>query len=206
MNFPSKLIEDAVNAFASLPGIGKKTALRLTLNLLKREEYEVTAFVNSLQKMKANVGYCKSCNNISDSEECDICKNKQRNHQLICIVADFRDVIAVESTNQFRGVYHVLGGLISPMDGIGPNDLNLENLVDRITKNEATEILLALATTVEGDTTNFYIYRKLKDVNIKISTIARGMAVGEDLEYTDEITLGRSILNRVPFENTFSSK
>jgi recombination protein RecR len=156
--------------------------------------------------MKANVGYCKSCNNISDAQECEICNNKQRNHQLICIVADFRDVIAVESTNQFRGVYHVLGGLISPMDGIGPNDLNLENLVDRITKNEATEILLALATTVEGDTTNFYIYRKLKDVNIKISTIARGMAVGEDLEYTDEITLGRSILNRVPFENTFSSK
>jgi recombination protein RecR len=206
MNFPSKLIEDAVNAFASLPGIGKKTALRLTLNLLKREEHEVTAFVNSLQKMKANVGYCKSCNNISDAQECEICNNKQRNHQLICIVADFRDVIAVESTNQFRGVYHVLGGLISPMDGIGPNDLNLENLVDRITKNEATEILLALATTVEGDTTNFYIFRKLKDINVKISTIARGMAVGEDLEYTDEITLGRSILNRVPFENTFSSK
>jgi recombination protein RecR len=166
----------------------------------------VTAFVNSLQKMKANVGYCKSCNNISDSDECDICKNKQRNHQLICIVADFRDVIAVESTNQFRGVYHVLGGLISPMDGIGPNDLNLDNLIDRINKNEAQEILLALSTTVEGDTTNFFIFRKLKDINIKISTIARGMAVGEDLEYTDEITLGRSILNRVPFENTFSSK
>ena len=206
MNFPSKLIEDAVNAFASLPGIGKKTALRLTLNLLKREEHEVNALLSSLQKMKANVGYCKSCNNISDAQECEICTNKQRNHQLICIVADFRDVIAVESTNQFRGVYHVLGGLISPMDGIGPNDLNLENLVDRITKNEATEILLALATTVEGDTTNFYIYRKLKDVNIKISTIARGMAVGEDIEYTDEVTLGRSIINRVPFENTFSSK
>lgn len=206
MNYPSKLIEDAVNAFASLPGIGKKTALRLTLNLLKREEHEVSNFASALIKMKSKVKYCTKCNNISDSILCEICSNPQRNQQLICVVSDFRDVIAVESTSQYNGLYHVLGGLISPMDGIGPNELNIDTLENRIVENEAKEILLALSTTVEGDTTNFFIYRKLKSVDVKISTIARGMAVGEDLEYTDEVTLGRSIINRVPFENTFSNK
>lgn len=204
MNYSSKLIEDAVNAFSSLPGIGKKTALRFTLQLLKRDVYEVEQFANAFTKMRSEMQYCNTCHNISDSAICDICNNKNRDSSIICVVADFRDVVAIESTNQFKGLYHVLGGLISPMDGIAPSDLNIASLVERATLSETNEIIMALSATMEGDTTNFFIYKKLKDTNVKISAISRGVSVGNELEYTDEITLGRSILQRTPYENSIS--
>lgn len=206
MNIPSKHIEDAVNALSSLPGIGKKTALRLSLHLLKRGKDDVKSFTYAIDKMMENINYCSECNNISDAAICSICASVSRNKNLMCIVADFRDVIAIESTSQFNGLYHVLGGLISPIDGIGPSDLNFHNINERIQQNEVKEILLALSATVEGDTTNFYIYRKLKDLPIEISTIAKGISIGEDLEFADELTLSKSIINRIPFENTLSIK
>ncbi len=189
--------------FASLPGIGKKTALRLALYLLKQNADEVERFADSFVKMKNKVQFCKSCHNISDNEVCGICNNPKRNKQLICVVEDMRDVIAIENTRQFSGVYHVLGGIISPVDGIGPGDLNIDSLVEKVRISEIKEIVLALSTTMEGDTTNFYLFKRLKEFNIAISTIARGVAVGDDLEYTDELTLGKSILNRIPYENSF---
>lgn len=206
MNFSSKLIDNAVNQFASLPGIGKKTALRLVLHLLKQESTEVEAFGNALIKMRNEIKYCSNCHNISDAALCEICSNLSRNHSIICVVEDIRDVIAIESTNQFNGTYHLLGGIISPMEGIGPKDLNIETLINRVSKGEVKEIIMALSTTMEGDTTNFYLYKRLKDFNLTISTIARGIAVGDELEYADEITLGRSILQRTPYESSLLLK
>ncbi len=206
MNFSSKLIDNAVNQFASLPGIGKKTALRLVLHLLKQESTEVDAFGNALIKMRNEIKYCSNCHNISDAALCEICSNSSRNHSIICVVEDIRDVIAIESTNQFNGTYHLLGGIISPMEGIGPKDLNIETLINRVSKGEVKEIIMALSTTMEGDTTNFYLYKRLKDFNLTISTIARGIAVGDELEYADEITLGRSILQRTPYESSLLLK
>ena len=204
MNYSSKLIEDAVNAFSSLPGIGKKSALRLTLQLLKRDVHEVEQFANSFIKMRSQMQYCNTCHNISDTLICEICNNINRDSSIICVVADFRDVVAIESTNQFKGLYHVLGGLISPMDGIAPSDLNINTLIERSVLAETQEIIMALSATMEGDTTNFFIYKKLKDIDVKISAISRGVSVGNELEYTDEITLGRSILQRTPYENSIA--
>ena len=201
MNFPSKLIEEAVNEFASLPGIGRRTALRMVLHLLRQDNATVTSFGNALIKMRNEIKYCTHCHNISDREICEICANPSRDHFVICVVADIRDVMAIESTQQYKGIYHVLGGIISPMDGIGPNDLNVETLVDKTSKDKIKEVILALNTTMEGDTTNFYLFKKLKDFDVIISTIARGIAIGDELEYVDDITLGRSIVNRAPYEN-----
>ena len=206
MNFSSKLIDDAVNQFASLPGIGKKTALRLVLHLLKQEPAEVEIFGSAMTRMRNDIRYCTNCNNISDAALCEICSNHTRNASLICVVEDIRDVIAIESTNQFNGTYHLLGGIISPMEGRGPKDLNIESLVKRVSSGEIKEIIMALSTTMEGDTTNFYLYKRLKEFNVPISTIARGIAVGDELEYADEVTLGRSILQRTPYENTLMLK
>ncbi len=197
---PSKLLEAAINQLAQLPGIGRKTALRLALFLLKKEISEVNQLGDSIINLRKNVQYCKICRNISDSEICNICSNSSRNRDIICVVETIKDVMAIENTALYNGVYHVLGGIISPMDGIGPNDLEIESLVERANDGEVTEIVLALSTTMEGDTTNYYIYKKISSSNIKISTIARGVSIGEELEYTDEVTLGRSIVNRTEFE------
>lgn len=204
IQYPSKLIEEAVEAFASLPGVGRKTALRYVLHLLKQDDGQVLKFGSTFQKLKSELKHCRICHNISDDEMCGVCNNYKRDHSLVCVVEDVRDVMAIENTQQFAGVYHVLGGIISPMDGVGPNDLNIESLVDRVKSGNVKEVIMALNTTMEGDTTNFFIYRKLKDQNIPVSTIARGIAVGDELEYADEVTLGRSIVNRVPYEATFS--
>ena len=201
-NFPSKLVENAVNELSKLPGIGKKTALRLVLHMLKEENNYSTAIGESLIRLRKEITYCTSCHNISDSETCLICGNPQRDHGVICVVEDVRDVMAIENTNQYRGIYHILGGIISPMDGIGPGDLTIQSLIDKVSKGEVKEVIMALSTTMEGDTTNFYIYKKLKEFNITITTIARGIAIGDDLEYTDEVTLGRSLINRTPYENS----
>jgi recombination protein RecR len=202
--YPSRLLENAVNEFSKLPGIGRKSALRLVLHLLRQDANEVTAFGNSLIQLRNEIKHCKTCHNISDTDICQICSNPARNNSVICVVENIRDVMSVENTHQFNGLYHVLGGIISPMDGIGPADLEIDSLVKRIEKEDIVEIILALSTTMEGDTTNFYIYRKLKGKEIKISTLARGVSIGDELEYTDEITLGRSLLNRVPYENSLS--
>jgi recombination protein RecR len=201
-NFPSRLLEDAVNEMASLPGIGKKTALRLVLHLLKRESHEVKQFANAFTTLHSDIKYCQSCHNVSDSEICEICSDTRRDGETICVVEDIRDVMALENTQQYRGLYHVLGGIISPMDGIGPSDLEIDSLVNRVAQGNIKEIIMALSATMEGDTTNFYLFRKLKDFPIKVSTLARGVAVGDELEYADEVTLGRSILHRTPFEQT----
>lgn len=201
-NFPSRLLENAVNEFAKLPGIGKKTALRLVLHLLKKEVAEVQRFSHSLTQLREEVKHCIICRNISDSDICNICNNPSRNKRLICVVENIRDVMSVENTQQYNGVYHVLGGIISPMDGIGPSDLEIDSLIERIKKGEADEVIFALSTTMEGDSTNFYLYKKLKDFNIKITTLARGVSIGDELEYTDEVTLGRSLVNRTPFEKS----
>lgn len=201
-NFPSRLLEDAVNEMASLPGIGKKTALRLVLHLLKREIHEVKQFANAFTTLHSDIKYCQSCHNVSDSEICEICSDTRRDGETICVVEDIRDVMALENTQQYRGLYHVLGGIISPMDGIGPSDLEIDSLVNRVAQGNIKEIIMALSATMEGDTTNFYLFRKLKDFPIKVSTLARGVAVGDELEYADEVTLGRSILHRTPFEQT----
>jgi recombination protein RecR len=204
-NFSSKLLQSAVDEFSKLPGIGKKTALRLVLHLLKQPEEEVEVFAKAFTNLRNNILYCRKCFNISDNEICEICASPNRDQTLICVVEDLRDVIAIENTGQFRGLYHVLGGLISPMDGVGPDDLQIDPLIKRITNDNVREIIFALSTTMEGDTTNFYIYRKLQNQDIKISTIARGISIGDELEYADEITLGRSILNRTPYQINLSS-
>ena len=200
MNFSSKHIEEAINQFAKLPGVGRKSAMRYVLHMLKLENKEVEAFVNSIVTLRNEMKYCSVCNNISDKEICNICTNHNRDKSLVCVVEDIRDVMAIEGTNQYKGVFHVLGGIISPMDGIGPADLNIESLVKRISEGEIKEVIMALSTTMEGDTTNFYLYKRLKNFNITMSTIARGISIGDELEYTDEITLGRSITNRIPYE------
>ncbi|MDX1284383.1 MAG: recombination mediator RecR [Draconibacterium sp.] len=200
--YPSRLLENAVNEFSKLPGIGRKSALRLVLHLLRQDSEEVNAFGNSLIQLRNEIKHCKVCHNISDTETCQICSNPSRNESVICVVENIRDVMSVENTHQFNGLYHVLGGIISPMDGIGPSDLEIDSLIERVDKSEVMEIILALSTTMEGDTTNFYIYRKLKEKEIKITTLARGVSIGDELEYTDEITLGRSLMNRVPYESS----
>lgn len=201
--YPSKLLENAINEFAKLPGVGKKTALRLVLHMLKWPNEDVRRFGQSFIILKDEIKKCKTCHNISDSEVCDICSNTSRDRGVVCVVENIRDVMSIESTHQFNGLYHVLGGLISPMDGVGPGDLTISNLIERLTSQEVREVILALSTNMEGETTNFYIYRKIKSLNVQISTIARGVGFGDELEYTDEITLGRSIKNRMPFEKTF---
>jgi recombination protein RecR len=199
MEFPSKIVEEAVAQFARLPGIGKKTALRMVLHLLKQDIEPVRKLTQSLLNLKTELKYCKECHNISDSELCNICADAKRDHEIICVVEDLRDVMAIENTNQFRGVYHVLGGIISPVDGVGPGDLNIESLYERIHRLKIKEIIFAFAATMEGDTTAFYITKRLQPANLKISSIARGIAIGGELEYADEITLGRSIISRVPY-------
>lgn len=203
MEFSSKLLEKAVNEMAQLPGIGKRTALRLVLHLLKQPTEQTQYLSQALTAMREEVKYCKNCHNISDVEVCEICSNPARNHKIICIVEDIRDVMAIENTNQFKGIYHVLGGKISPIDGVGPSQLNITTLVEKVKSGTIEEIIFALSSTMEGDTTNFYLFKQIKDFNVKTSTIARGIAVGDELEYADEVTLGRSILQRVPFENSF---
>lgn len=203
MEFSSKLLEKAVNEMAQLPGIGKRTALRLVLHLLKQPSEQTQYLSQALTAMREDVKYCKNCHNIADVEVCEICSNPSRNHKIICIVEDIRDVMAIENTNQFKGVYHVLGGKISPIDGVGPSQLNITTLVEKVKSGTIEEIIFALSSTMEGDTTNFYLFKQIKDFHVKTSTIARGIAVGDELEYADEVTLGRSILQRVPFENSF---
>ena len=198
--FSSALLEKAVGEFAKLPGIGRKTALRLVLFMLRRDDADVSQFVDAISKMKREVKYCKVCHNISDTEVCPICSDPRRDASTICVVENVQDVLAIENTQQFHGLYHVLGGVISPMDGIGPADIEIDSLVDRVAKGGVDEVIFALSSTMEGDTTNFYISRKLADYPVKLSVIARGISVGDELEYTDEVTLGRSILNRTPFE------
>lgn len=197
--YPSQLLEKAVGEFAKLPGIGRKTAMRLVLHLLRQESSAVESFGNSIITLKREVKYCKVCHNISDTDICLICANPHRDGSTICVVETIRDVMAVEATQQFRGLYHVLGGVISPMDGISPSDLQIESLVDRVKSGEVKEVILALSSTMEGDTTNFYIFRKLAPYDVKMSVIARGISIGDELEYTDEVTLGRSIVNRTIF-------
>ncbi len=206
MNFSSKLIEQAVEQFTSLPGIGKRTALRLVLHLLKTDLQSVENFSNTFVRLKNEIRYCEGCHNISEYELCEICTSPKRDAATVCVVEDIRDVMAIENTGQYTGKYHVLGGIISPMDGIGPADLNIESLVDKIAQGQVKEIVLALSTTMEGDTTNFYIYKRLKDYGVNVSQIARGIAFGDELEYTDELTLGRSIANRTPYESGLNFK
>lgn len=205
MNRPysSALLENAVNEFAKLPGIGRKTALRLVLHLLRQEEFSVENFGNAIIKLRKEIKYCHVCHNISDSDTCSLCSDPNRDDSIICVVENIKEVMVIENTHQFKGRYHVLGGVISPMDGIGPSDLEIDSLVKRVSEGGIQEIILALSATMEGDTTNFYIFRKLAPHNIKISILARGVSVGDELEYTDEITLGRSIVNRMPFNETF---
>lgn len=199
-HYPSRLLEQAVQEFSKLPGIGRKTALRLVLHLLRQDNENVFQFTEAISRMKEEVKFCRVCHNISDQDVCPICSNDRRDNTTICVVENIQDVMAVENTQQFTGLYHVLGGLISPMDGIGPSDLEIESLVSRVAEGGVKEVILALSSTMEGDTTNFYIFRKLASYDVKISLIARGIAVGNELEYTDEVTLGRSILNRTPFD------
>lgn len=203
-NFSSKLLENAVAEFAKLPGIGSKTALRLVLHLLKQENQSVTQFGNSIIELKENIKYCNLCYNLSDTDVCDICSNTHRDKTTVCVVESIRDVMSIESTQQFNGLYHVLGGIISPMEGVGPADLTITQLEKRISEGQVNEIILALSTTLEADTTNFYIYRKLSKYPVTISTLARGVAFGDELEYTDTVTLGRSIVNRTPFDSQMS--
>ena len=208
-SYPSILLENAVNQVASLPGIGRKTALRLVLHLLRQPQNEVETFTSAISRMKKEVRYCRICHNISDQEVCPICQSHRRDHQTICVVENVQDVMSIENTGQFTGVYHVLGGVISPMDGIGPKELEIDSLIERILPEHIQEVILALPATMEGDTTNFYIYRRLQNllesnsndtpIDLKISQLARGVAIGNELEYTDEITLGRSIINRTLF-------
>jgi recombination protein RecR len=205
MEFSSRLLEKAVNEMSQLPGIGKRTALRLVLHLLKQPKEQTNFLAQAITSMREEIKYCRSCNNISDSNLCEICANKTRNHTVVCVVEDIRDVMAIENTGQFRGIYHVLGGKISPIDGVGPSQLNITSLVEKVKLGAVSEIIFALSSTMEGDTTNFYIYKQIADCNIILSTIARGISVGDELEYADEVTLGRSILHRVPFENSLKS-
>lgn len=205
MEFSSKLLENAVNEVAQLPGIGKRTALRLVLHLLKQSKEQTIYLSQALTTMREEVKFCVSCHNISDVAVCEICTNTKRNHQIVCVVEDIRDVMAIENTGQYKGVYHVLGGKISPIDGIGPSQLKINSLVEKVKLGGVNEIIFALSSTMEGDTTNFYIYKQIQDCDILTSTIARGIAVGDELEYADEVTLGRSILQRVPFEKSLKN-
>ena len=205
MEFSSKLLEKAVNEFSQLPGIGKRTALRLVLHLLKQPKEKTFFLTQSLNLFREEIKFCTNCFTISDFNLCEICSNPKRNHKLICVVEDIRDVMAIENTNQFKGIYHVLGGKISPIEGIGPSQLKISSLVEKIKNENIEELIFALSSTMEGDTTNFYIYKQIKECDIKISTIARGIAVGDELEYADEVTLGRSISKRVPFEGFLKS-
>lgn len=200
MEFSSKLLEKAVYEMAQLPGIGKRTALRLVLHLLKQPAEQTLFLADALQNLRNDVRSCEKCHNISDTPICNICDNEKRNHHQVCVVEDIRDVMAIENTSQFKGIYHVLGGKIAPMEGIGPHQLQIKSLVDKVAQGSISEVIFAISPTIEGDTTNFYIYKQIKDFDVKISTIARGIPVGDALEYTDEITLGRSILQRIPFE------
>lgn len=204
MEFSSKLLEKAVGEMSQLPGIGKRTALRLVLHLLKQPGEQTRFLSQALLTMREEIKFCESCHNISDVTICEICSNRNRNHALICVVEDIRDVMAIENTGQFRGIYHVLGGKISPIDGIGPSQLKISSLVEKVKAGNVQEIIFALSSTMEGDTTNFYIYKQIKQYDVITSTIARGISVGDELEYADEVTLGRSILQRVPFENSFN--
>ena len=199
MNFPSQLVENAVEQLSSLPGIGKKSALRLVLHIIKRDKINVEKFGNSFIDLINRISYCSSCYSISDTGICEICNNSKRNKQMICIVEDIRVMMAIENTMQYNGVYHILGGLISPIDGVGPNDIRISELIERIVQYDIDEVIFALSTTMEGDTTNYYLYKKLKEYNIKISSIARGIATGDEIEYTDEITLGAAISSRTPY-------
>jgi recombination protein RecR len=201
MNFPSKLIEQAVDEFVKLPGIGKKTALRLVLHLLKQDVAMVEQFARTIERMRKEIRFCKICHNISDHEVCSICSNPKRDSSLLCVVETIREVIAIESTNQYFGLYHVLGGVISPMEGIGPDELRIESLVQRCSLGEIKEVIMALNPTIEGDTTIFYISKKLQNLPVKITSIARGISFGGELEYADDITLARSIVTRMPYEN-----
>lgn len=200
MEFSSKLLEKAVNEISQLPGIGKRTALRLVLHLLKQPKEQTGFLTQALTAMREEIKFCESCHNISDTAVCEICSNLNRNHQIVCVVEDIRDVMAIENTGQYKGIYHVLGGKISPIDGVGPSQLKITSLVEKVKSGKLTEVIFALSSTMEGDTTNFYIYKQIADTGIVISTIARGIAVGDELEYADEVTLGRSILQRLPFE------
>ncbi len=202
MNYSSKFLEKAVDEIAHLPGIGRKTALRLALHLMRQDRVQVSALAESLMDLKDRVKHCKSCGNLSDTELCDICANPVRDHSLICVVEDIRDVMAIENTGQYRGIYHVLGGVISPMEGVGPGELNIDNLVVKARNEKPAEIIFALSTTMEGETTTFYLFKKLKELPLNMSTIARGIAIGDQLEYADEVTLARSISNRVPYESS----
>ena len=199
-NYSSKLLEEAVNEFTRLPGIGRRSALRLALHLLRQDESRTEALGNAIIKLRGNIRYCSKCHNISDEEVCGICSDLKRDGSIVCVVEDIRDVMAIENTGQFRGVYHVLGGIISPMDGIGPNDLSIESLLGRTETEEIREVIMALPATTEGDTTNYYLYKKLKDKVATISAISRGVAIGDELEFADEITLGKSIINRILYE------
>ena len=205
MNFSSKLLENAVDEMSQLPGIGKRTALRLVLFLLNQPNSQTIKLSKSLVDLIEGIILCKNCNNISDLEICEICSNPKRDKSVVCVVEDIRDVMAIESTGQFDGVYHVLGGKISPIEGIGPNQLNINSLIEKINSNKVSELIFALSATMEGDTTNFYIFRQIENKTIKITTIARGVSVGNELEYTDEVTLGRSILKRIPFESSLKT-
>lgn len=200
--YPSRLFEQAVNELAKLPGIGRKTAMRLVLHLLKQEAYNVENLGNAIIRLRNEVKYCRKCFNISDSEICDICSNPRREQSIVCVVEDIRDVMAIENTRQFQGAYHILGGVVSPMDGIRPSDLNIDSLLQRVHDNEISEMIFALPATIEGDTTSFYLFKKLGDASVNVSVIARGISFGDELEYADEVTLGRSILNRTPYQNS----
>ncbi|GAA3614250.1 recombination mediator RecR [Flavivirga amylovorans] len=202
MEFSSRLLERAVNEMSQLPGIGKRTALRLVLHILRQPKEQTVALSEALQAMRNEVKFCSSCHNISDQDLCELCANPNRDSSTICIVEDIKDVMAIENTSSFKGTYHVLGGKISPMDGIGPHDLNIESLVKKVKEGTINELIFALSSTMEGDTTNFYIYKQIQEYQIFTSTIARGISVGDELEYADEITLGRSIVNRIPFETS----
>jgi recombination protein RecR len=204
MEFSSKLIEQAVGHFSGLPGVGKKSALRYVLHLIKQDTQEVANFAEVIKALKTDLKFCVKCHTISDTDICNVCANPLRNHSLMCVVQDYRDVMAIENTGLYKGVYHVLGGLISPMEGIGPSNLNIETLIKKVDTNEVQEIILALNATMEGETTSFFIFKKLAQYNVTLSAIARGIAVGDELEYTDEVTLGRSILNRIPYNTSLT--
>ncbi len=205
MEFSSKLLENAVYEMSQLPGIGKRTALRLVLHLLRQPKTQTDHLVTALGTLRNEIKFCKKCHSISDKDICDICSNLNRYQDIICVVEDIRDVMAIESTGQYRGVYHVLGGKISPLDGIGPQDLNINSLIEKAKSESVKELIFALSATMEGDTTNFYMYKQIEGVDVKTSTIARGISVNDELEYADEVTLGRSIVNRIPFENALKN-
>lgn len=203
--YSSRLLEQCVNELAKLPGIGRKTALRLSLHLLQQDRLNVESLSNAMVEMKNNIRFCNTCGNLSDGEQCQICNNHKRDQTVVCVVSDIRDILAIEKTAQYHGVYHVLNGIISPIDGIGPADLNINSLIERVSAGDIKELIFALSTTIEGDTTSFYIFKKISSFGVSVSTIARGIAVGDELEYADEVTLGRSIMNRMPYQSGLSN-